>query len=268
MCGICGKLELRDNTPPVSADTLRRMLDSIEHRGPDDKGIYRSARVGLGHRRLKIIDLTTGNQPLCNEDGTIWIVYNGEVYNFKELSSYLVQKGHRFKSTSDTEVIVHLYEEFGEECVKQLRGMFSFALWDDKQKTLLLARDRVGIKPMYYYQTSESLLFASEIKAILADPSVQCEIDPPQLDCFLTYFCVPGQQTLFKNVRKLEPGHYMTVKNGQVNVTQYWDLSFNKRIRKFAEAVEELEHLLSQTVRDHMISDVPLGVLLSGGLDS
>ena len=252
----------------MSAGTLRRMLDSIEHRGPDNEGIYRSGRVGLGHRRLKIIDLTTGNQPLCNEDGTIWIIYNGEVYNFKELSSYLIQKGHRFKSTSDTEVIVHLYEEFGEECVKQLRGMFSFALWDDKQKILLLARDRVGIKPMYYYQTSDSLLFASEIKAILADPSVEHEIDRTQLDRFLTYFCVPGEQTLFKNVRKLEPGHYMTVKNGKVKVTQYWDLAFNKTIKKFPEAVEELEHLLSRTVRDHMISDVPVGVLLSGGVDS
>lgn len=268
MCGICGKLELRDGAPPVSVETLRRMLASIAHRGPDDEGIYRSGPVGLGHRRLKIIDLTTGKQPLCNEDGTVWIIYNGEVYNFKELRSNLLQKGHRFKSTSDTEVIVHLYEEFGEECVKQLRGMFSFALWDDNQKALLLARDRVGIKPMYYCQTPGSVLFASEIKAILADPSVQGEIDPTLLDRFLTYFCVPGEQTLFKNVRKLEPGHYMTVKNGNVKVTQYWDLTFNRTTRKFTDAVEELEHLLSRTVRDHMISDVPLGVLLSGGVDS
>lgn len=244
------------------------MLAAINHRGPDDEGIYRSGEVGLGHRRLKIIDLTTGKQPLCNEDGTVWIIYNGEVYNYKELRSYLLQKGHQFKSSSDTEVIVHLYEEFGEECVKQLRGMFSFALWDDKRKTLLLARDRVGIKPMYYHLTSKNLLFASEIKAILTDPSVQSEIDPNQLDRFLTYFYVPGEQTLFKNVRKLEPGHYMTVKNGEVKVTQYWDLTFNKTARKFSEAVEELEQLLSRTVRDHMISDVPLGVLLSGGVDS
>ena len=268
MCGICGKLELRDSSSPVAMGVLRRMLDSIKHRGPDDEGLYRSGSVGLGHRRLKIIDLTTGKQPLCNEDGTVWIIYNGEVYNYKELRSYLIQKGHRFKSASDTEVIVHLYEELGEECVKQLRGMFSFALWDDNQKVLLLARDRVGIKPMYYYQTSEILLFASEIKAVLADPSVQGEMDPAVLDRFLTYFYVPGEQTLFKNVRKLQPGHYMTVKNGEVKVTQYWDLTFNKTGSKFTEAVEELEHLLSRTVRDHMISDVPVGVLLSGGVDS
>ena len=193
MCGICGKIEFRDSAPPVGLEALRRMLDSIEHRGPDDQGIYRSGAVGLGHRRLKIIDLKTGKQPLCNEDGTVWIVYNGEVYNYKELSSYLVQKGHRFKSTSDTEVIVHLYEEFGAECVTRLRGMFSFALWDDNEKTLLLARDRVGIKPLYYYHTSESLLFASEVKAILTDPSVPGEVDPAALDRFLTYFYVPGE---------------------------------------------------------------------------
>ena len=252
----------------MGVETLRRMLNTIGHRGPDAEGMYRSGRVGLGHKRLKIIDLTTGKQPLSNEDGTVWVTYNGEVYNYKELTEYLVKKGHQFKTSSDTEVIVHLYEEFGEDCVKQLRGMFSFALWDDRKKILLLARDRVGIKPLYYCQTQESLLFASEIKAILTDPSVQAEIDPALLDSFLTYFYVPGPQTLFKNIRKLEPGHYMTVKNGQVKVTQYWELSFDKVSKKFGEAEEELEHLLSQTVRDHMISDVPVGVLLSGGVDS
>jgi asparagine synthase (glutamine-hydrolysing) len=153
MCGICGRLEMSDSAAPVRSDALRPMLDSIAHRGPDDEGVYRSGPVLLGHRRLKIIDLTTGKQPLCNEDGTVWIVYNGEVYNYKELTLELVKKGHRFKSVSDTEVIVHLYEEYGPECVKQLRGMFSFALWDDNKKILLLARDRVGIKPLYYYQT-------------------------------------------------------------------------------------------------------------------
>jgi asparagine synthase (glutamine-hydrolysing) len=268
MCGICGKLELRDNRRSVSVETLKAMLDSIDHRGPDDEGMYRSGPVGLGHRRLKIIDLTTGKQPLCNEDGTIWIIYNGEVYNYQELTSFLIKKGHQFKSTSDTEVIVHLYEELGERCVEQLRGMFSFALWDDRRQILLLARDRVGIKPMYYCQTSEALLFASEIKAILTDPDVQGEMDPTALDRFLTYFYVPGDLTLFKNIRKLEPGHYMTVKNGEVRIKRYWDLTFSKTAGSFEDSVEELEHLLSRTVRDHMISDVPLGVLLSGGVDS
>lgn len=268
MCGICGKLELGDDAPPVSVLTLRRMLDPISHRGPDDEGMYRSGPIGLGHKRLKIIDLTTGRQPICNEDETVWIVYNGEVYNYKELRHYLVQKGHKFKTATDTEVIVHLYEEFGDDCVKQLRGMFSFALWDDKRKTLLLARDRVGIKPLYYCQTGQSLLFASEIKAILADPSVHAEAEPALIDRFLTYFYIPGEQTLFKNIRKLMPGHYLTVKSGQVKITQYWNLTFNKVSKGFDESVEELEHLLSRTVRDHMISDVPVGVLLSGGVDS
>lgn len=268
MCGICGKLELRNGAPPVSEELLRGMLDSISHRGPDDEGMYRSGPVGLGHKRLKIIDLTTGKQPMCNEDGTVWVIYNGEVYNYKELTSNLIKKGHTFKSASDTEVIVHLYEEFGEDCVKQLRGMFSFALWDNNKKTLLIARDRVGIKPLYYCQTAQSLLFASEVKAILTDPSVQAEIDPALLDRFVTYFYMPGGQTLFKNIQKLEPGHYMTVRNGQVKVTKYWDLTFNHIGRSFDQAVEELEDLLARTVRDHMISDVPVGVLLSGGVDS
>jgi asparagine synthase (glutamine-hydrolysing) len=268
MCGICGKLELRDGARPVGVETLRRMLDSISHRGPDAEGMYRSGPVGLGHKRLKIIDLTTGQQPLCNEDGTVWIIYNGEVYNYKELTTDLVSRGHQFKTASDTEVIVHLYEEFGEGCVTKLRGMFSFALWDDNKKILLLARDRVGIKPLYYCQTAESLLFGSEIKAILTDPSVQAEIDPALLDSFLTYFYVPGPQTLFKNIHRLEPGHYLTARNGQLKITQYWDLKFDKVSRSFGEAEEELEHLLSRTVRDHMISDVPVGVLLSGGVDS
>lgn len=268
MCGICGKIQLNSGAPPVGLDLLHRMLQSIEHRGPDDQGIYRSGPVGLGHRRLKIIDLTTGKQPLSNEDGTVWVIYNGEVYNYKELTSYLIKKGHRFKSASDTEVIVHLYEEFGADCVKHLRGMFSFALWDNNEQTLLLARDRVGIKPMYYCQTNDSLLFASEIKAILADSTICREIDPAILDRFLTYFYVPGEQTLFKNIQKLEPGHYLTVKSGQIKVTQYWDLTFEKSAVTFPDAVEQLEDLLSRTVRDHLISDVPLGVLLSGGVDS
>lgn len=268
MCGICGKLQLRNNAPPVALEALHRMLGPIEHRGPDDSGVYRSGEVGLGHRRLKIIDLNTGRQPLCNEDETVWIIYNGEVYNFVELRSDLIKKGHQFKSASDTEVIVHLYEEYGPECVKHLRGMFSFALWDDNTKTLLLARDRVGIKPLYYCQTPGALLFASEVKAILAEGSIAAEIDPASLHCFLTYFYVPGDRTLFKQIRKLEPGHYMVVRNGRVTIKQYWDLIFNKVTVSFEDTVAQLDQLLSRTVRDHMISDVPVGVLLSGGVDS
>lgn len=266
MCAICGKVDFRG--APVGVETLRRMLNAVHHRGPDDEGLYCSGSVGLAHKRLKIIDLATGKQPISNEDGTIWVIYNGEIYNYKQLTTYLVQKGHRFTTATDTEVIVHLYEELGEKCVTHLQGMFSFALWDEKNQTLLLARDRVGIKPLYYCRTRRSLLFASEIKAILTDPSVEAEIEPALLDRFLTYFYLPGNQTLFKNIGKLEPGHYMTAKNGLVSVRQYWNLSFDKRARSFDDAVEELEQLLSETVRDHMISDVPVGVLLSGGVDS
>jgi asparagine synthase (glutamine-hydrolysing) len=268
MCGICGKLELTGGPTPIDRESLGAMLTSIHHRGPDDVGMHFSGPVALGHKRLKIIDLTTGKQPLSNEDGTVWVVFNGEIYNYKELRADLTARGHRFRTKTDTEVIVHLYEELGDSFLKSLRGMFSFALWDDGKKMLLLARDRVGIKPLYFYHTGQTFLFASEIKAILADPRVQAEIEPALLDSFLTYFYTPGGHTLFKNIQKLEPGHYLTIKKGELKITQYWDLNFNKLARSFDEAEEELKGLLAQTVRDHMISDVPVGVLLSGGVDS
>ena len=268
MCGICGKLNLGSDSPPVIEANLRSMLNSIGHRGPDEDGIYRSGPVGLGHRRLKIIDLHSGQQPMSNEDNSIWVIYNGEVYNYRELRAGLIQKGHKFKTASDTETIVHLYEEFGAQCVQHLRGMFSFALWDTKKKELLLARDRVGIKPLYYRQTEESLIFASEIKAILTDPSVVAEVEPNHIDRFLTYFYMPGEETLFKGIHKLPPGCYLTAKNGKVSIREYWDLSFAKAPIAFDQAVESLEERLSRTVADHMISDVPVGVLLSGGVDS
>jgi asparagine synthase (glutamine-hydrolysing) len=200
----------------------------------------------------------------------VWVVFNGEIYNFKQLRSVLQGKGHRFSSSSDTEVIVHLYEEYGEHCVSKLQGMFSFALWDEKNRSLLLARDRVGIKPLYYHVSSDGLLFGSEIKAILADPDVVSEPDLPALDHFLSISYLPGEETLFKNVRKLKPGHYMTARDGVVKATQYWDLSFSesRADQPVEDTIEELRTLLSQTVRDHLISDVPVGILLSGGVDS
>jgi asparagine synthase (glutamine-hydrolysing) len=269
MCGICGKLNF-DLQQPVSPDLIRAMMGSIRHRGPDDEGLYISSGVGLGHRRLSIIDLNTGRQPISNEDSAIWIVFNGEIYNYKELRSQLLVKGHKFRTATDTEVIVHLYEEFGTEAIQKLRGMFSFALWDSKQHMLLLARDRVGIKPLYYNLTQKSLIFGSEVKALLADPSVAAEADPEALDRFLMYRYVPGEETLFKGIRKLEPGHYMTVKDGKSAIRQYWDLSFGEPSdSKSSENLEgELSELLAQTVQDHMIADVPVGVLLSGGVDS
>jgi len=269
MCGICGKLNF-DRHEPVSSALLGKMMDLIRHRGPDGVGEYRSGPIGLGHRRLSIIDLNTGDQPMCNEDGTVWIVYNGEVYNFPELRTDLQARGHKFKSTTDTEVIIHLYEEIGEDCVSKLRGMFAFALWDERNQFLLLARDRVGIKPLYYANTGKALLFASEMKSLLADKSVARDINLKAIDRFITYYYLPGNETLFESIYKLDPGHYLTVKNGQVTIKDYWDLHFEISLRwtNFHVAVEALQQLLRQTVKDHMISDVPVGVLLSGGVDS
>ena len=194
MCGICGKLNFERNNR-VNPALIRDMLDTIRHRGPDDAGTYHGSQVGLGHRRLSIIDLNTGHQPLSNEDGNVWIVFNGEIYNYQELRVFLLGKGHIFKTQTDTEVIIHLYEELGPQCVEKLRGMFAFAIWDENAKTLFLARDRVGIKPLYYWQNGRSLVFASEIKAILADPAVEAAIAPEVIDRFLTFFYVPGEET-------------------------------------------------------------------------
>jgi asparagine synthase (glutamine-hydrolysing) len=269
MCGICGKLNF-DRTAAVDPDLLGRMLATILHRGPDDEGTYFSGPVALGFRRLSIIDLSRGHQPLSNEDGSVWVIFNGEIYNYRELRKRLIDRGHVFKTQTDTEVLVHLYEEHGENLVQELRGMFAFALWDDRAKRLLLARDRVGIKPLYYCLTDSSVLFSSEIKAILADPEVRRDLNFNVIDRFLSFFYVPGEETLLKSVLKLLPGHYMTIQGGKVNVRQYWDLRFPDQPEKrdFQEAEQELLSLLDETVRLHMISDVPVGFLLSGGVDS
>lgn len=244
------------------------MADTIHHRGPDDEGYYVSGPVGFGFRRLSIIDLNTGHQPISNEDGTIWIVFNGEIYNYKELREELQAKGHIFKTQTDTEVIVHLFEEFGESCVERLRGMFAFAIWDERQRVLFMARDRVGIKPLYYWLTDKCLVFGSEIKAILADPEVKPHILPQMIDRFLTYYYLPGEETLFSNIRKLAPGSYAVVKDGKVRIKEYWDLEFAPREQSIKEAEERLVEFLEEAVRSHMVSDVPVGFLLSGGVDS
>jgi asparagine synthase (glutamine-hydrolysing) len=269
MCGICGKLNF-DRNAEVEPALIRAMLGTIRHRGPDDEGVYLAGQVGLGHRRLSIIDLSSGHQPLSNENGTIWIVFNGEIYNYRDLRNFLLSKGHVFKTQTDTEVIVHLYEELGAQCLEKLRGMFAFAIWDENKKTLFLARDRVGIKPLYYCLTKNSLLFASEIKAILADPAVDREIAPEIIDRFLTFLYVPGEETLLKGICKLAPGHYLLLKNGRPEIRQYWDLQFSKpeRIPSLKDAEGQLLSLLAETVEQHMIADVPVGVLLSGGVDS
>lgn len=269
MCGICGKLYF-DAQRPVEGHDLIRMMEVINHRGPDDEGVYLSGPVGFGHKRLSIIDLSTGKQPISNENGTVWIVYNGEIYNYQGLREELVRKGHSFASQSDTEVIVHLYEEYGPDCVSKLRGMFAFAIWDENHRTLFLARDRVGIKPLYYWIGPDRLLFGSEIKAILQDPSVPREVDSRIIDRFLTYYYTPGTETLLKGILKLPPGSTLTWKDGQCRVDQYWDLHYSSGSRNYGlqQAKGDLLELLKETVRLHMISDVPVGFLLSGGVDS
>jgi asparagine synthase (glutamine-hydrolysing) len=269
MCGIAGKFSL-DGERPISPQLIQGMIDVISHRGPDGEGKYVSGPVGLGHRRLSIIDLSTGAQPLSNEDRSVWITFNGEIYNYRELRTRLLAQGHVFRTQSDTETIVHLWEQHGVDCVQHLRGMFAFAIWDANRRALFIARDRVGIKPLYYCQTATALLFASEIKALLVDPEVSRDVSPEAIDRFLTYLYLPGPGTLFKNVNKLEPGHYLLATSDGVTQRQYWDLKFepDPRWRSLDKASEALGALLGETVRDHMISDVPVGFLASGGVDS
>jgi asparagine synthase (glutamine-hydrolysing) len=269
MCGIAGKLVF-DPAAKITRAGIQAMLRPIAHRGPDAQGIYLDGNVGLGHVRLSIIDLNTGAQPMTNEDETVWIVFNGEIYNFAALRERLQAKGHIFRSQSDTEVIIHAYEEFGPDCVKELRGMFAFAIWDKKRRRLFVARDRVGIKPLYFCETAKAFHFASELKAIIADATVPREINLPGIRRFLAFNYLPGTETLFKNIHKLPPGHYLTVEQDRVTQQPYWDLRFTRQRwqMSFDEATEELHGLLASTVRDHMIADVPVGILSSGGVDS
>ena len=269
MCGIAGKLVF-DSSARVSRGDILRMIAPIAHRGPDGRGVHLDGNIGLGHVRLSIIDLNTGAQPMSNEDETVWIVFNGEIYNFAALREQLQAKGHIFRSHSDTEVILHAYEEFGTDCVNELRGMFAFAIWDSKQRRLFVARDRIGIKPLYFCTTGQEFYFASELKAILTDPAVSREINLPAIRQFLSFHYLPGTETLFKNIHKLPPGHSLMVESGRVTQQRYWDLRFTRQRWQmpFAEATEELHGLLAATVRDHMIADVPVGILSSGGVDS
>jgi asparagine synthase (glutamine-hydrolysing) len=269
MCGICGKLQF-DDEKIVRRELVERMMTTLSHRGPDGRGVHCSGPVGLGHTRLAIIDVGGGAQPISNEDATVWLVYNGELYNFVELRDELIGKGHRFKTHSDTEVIVHAYEEYGVECLSRLRGMFAFAIWDERRRSLFVARDRVGIKPLFYTNTGKALVFASEIKALLADPDVDVSIDAQSIDKFLTHFCLPGAETLWKGIFKLEPGTYLMAQNGKVSQQRYWDLHFNSSVKwkSLEDAAEATYEIVKKTVREHMISDVPVGFLLSGGVDS
>src|SRR5712671_4790263 len=269
MCGIAGIVgATRENN--ITEGLVREMCDQIVHRGPDDEGIFVEDGAGLGMRRLSIIDLSGGHQPVFNEDRTAWIVYNGEIYNFPELRSELEGRGHRFYTKTDTEVIIHLYEEMGADCVKKLRGMFGLAIYDKAARKLVLARDRLGKKPLHYAQLGDKLYFASEIKSILAVAPELAEVNAQGLLEYLNYGYVPDPITIFTGIHKLPAGHLLEFADGKINIRQYWDLpQYGTHSPKSEEeCLEELEHRLFEATRIRLISDVPLGAFLSGGADS
>jgi asparagine synthase (glutamine-hydrolysing) len=268
LCGIAGILSL--DGKPVRREELRWMCDAIAHRGPDDEGYYCRPDIGLGMRRLSIIDLSTGHQPVCNEDGSVWVVFNGEIYNFRDLRGELEQRGHRFCTATDTETIVHCYEEYGLRCLEKMRGMFTFALWDERRKQLLLARDRLGIKPLYYAEIGGRLLFASELKSLLQLPEVERDLNWHAVGHLLSFLHTPSTESIIQNVRKLEPATILVGSPGRPGRTeQYWNLEFRpERGKKEDYFVEGVRGLLEESVRSHLVSDVPLGAFLSGGIDS
>lgn len=271
MCGISGKIYF-DTKKKIELLELKKMTDAIIHRGPDDEGHYINGNVGLGFRRLSIIDLKTGHQPLSNSDSSIWITFNGEIYNFKELKSDLEKKGYRFKTNTDTEVIVSLYEEYGENCLSYLRGMFAFVIWDNRKKQLFGARDRFGIKPFYYYIDQCQFVWGSEIKAITASYEIKKEIDICALDSYFAYGYIAGNRSIYNSIRKLEPAHYFILKpfeSNSVKFHKYWDVAFEPDYSKTeAQWVDKIVNTLSESVKMRLISDVPLGAFLSGGIDS
>ncbi|NQT18595.1 MAG: asparagine synthase (glutamine-hydrolyzing), partial [Planctomycetes bacterium] len=270
MCGICGKLNLDIDRPPVTRSAVREMCTPIVHRGPDDEGIYADGIAGIGIRRLSIIDLKTGGQPIHNEDHTIWTVVNGELYNFKEIRRDLESRGHRFYTNSDVEVVPHLYEEYGDDFPSHINGMFGIALWDSRSRKLMLVRDRIGIKPMHYAVESGTLLFGSELKSMLA-AGMRRDISPPALSDYLSYNYIPAPNTIFRAARKLEPGQILVAHNATVSLKHYWDLPARADadgLRSEAEYCELIRETLKDSIRRRLMSDVPLGVFLSGGVDS
>ncbi|MFH1776950.1 MAG: asparagine synthase (glutamine-hydrolyzing) [Candidatus Omnitrophota bacterium] len=271
MCGICGIVNFDGR--PVDKIMLQRMTNTLIHRGPDEEGYFydQSNRIscGLGHRRLSIIDLNTGRQPIHNEDQTIWIVFNGEIYNFQELKINLLKQGHRFYTKTDTEVIIHLYEEYGTKLLKFLRGMFAFAIWDKKQPRLFLARDRLGKKPLNYYLDDKRIIFASEIKAISAADNVERRVDVEAMHYYLTYQYVPAPYTMFEGIKKILPAHYLLWDKNNLTIQRYWQVDFTHKQRSNKDRIgEELLNNLKEATKLRLISDVPLGVFLSGGMDS
>jgi asparagine synthase (glutamine-hydrolysing) len=273
MCGIAGFAESSAVGAPFRADTasdlIQRMCGVIRHRGPDDQGVLVDPGIAIGMRRLSIIDLSTGHQPIHNEDRTVWTVFNGEIYNFRELRNELTRAGHRFYTASDTEVIVHAYEEWGTDSVRRLRGMFGLAIWDSRSRTLLIARDRVGIKPLHYAELNGRLFFGSEIKSLLLAPGMPRDFDLHALDHYLSFLYTPRDGSIFKSIRKLPPGHLLVWRDGNVARRQYWQLPSDEPYAGTeADAGRELQAVLTDAVRSHLVSDVPLGAFLSGGIDS
>jgi asparagine synthase (glutamine-hydrolysing) len=274
MCGIVGVLNT-EGGETVAEHDIRQMLAMVRHRGPDQFGIYLDGPVGLGSARLSIIDLCCGQQPICNEDGNLWIVFNGEIFNYVELRPELERKGHRFSTSSDTEVLLHLYEEYGPQCLEKLNGQFAFAVWDSRKRALFLARDRLGVRPLFYTSTAGGLIFGSEIKAILASGRISAEIDPAVLDEIFTYWSPLSPRTVFRGIVELPPGHYLLAQDGKIELKRYWAPSFpdldsqSKRSGlNVEEYEEELSALLIDAAKVRLRADVPVGAYLSGGLDS
>src|SRR5499427_5985372 len=267
MCGITGIV--RSDGAQVDRDLLARMNEAIRHRGPDEDGFYFDDGVGLAMRRLAIIDLKSGQQPIHNADGKAWIVFNGEIYNYRELRKQLEALGHRFYTDSDTEAIVHAYDEWGTDCPKYLRGMFALAIWDEREKSLFLARDRVGKKPLLYAEVNGQLVFGSEFMALLQHPDVSRDVNYEAIHHYLSFICVPSPLTAFQSISKLPPGHSLLWKNGKIKLERYWQIDFSNKISiDEEEAGERVVELLREAVRVRLMSEVPLGAFLSGGIDS
>jgi asparagine synthase (glutamine-hydrolysing) len=275
MCGIAGIVNFMD-ARPVTQDAIRRMLSMIRHRGPDQFGVYLDGAAGLGSARLSVLDVCGGQQPISNETGTLWIVYNGELFNYLDLRQELIQAGHQFQTNTDTEVVLHLFEEHGPDCLNRMNGQWAFAIWDSARRNLFLARDRTGIRPLFYTQAQGAFIFGSEIKALLADSRVEAAIDPAALDQVFTYWSTLTPRTCFKNILEVPPGCYLQSENGRVNVTRYWQLkypttresSYGPGARTADACVEEFRELLIDATRIRLRADVPVGAYLSGGLDS
>ena len=270
MCGICGKVNL-NYARPIAPGEIEAMRDTMVSRGPDAGGLHVDRHAGLGHRRLSIIDLEASVQPMPNEDRSVWIVFNGEIYNFHELRQDLIARGHRFRTAGDTETIVHAYEEYGTDCVNRLRGMFTFAIWDARTDTLMLARDRVGVKPLYYTLNDQAFLFGSELKSLVADEHFRAtrQIDEEAVHSYLSFLSVPDPISIYRGVRKLPAGHILTLQHGRITLHRYWNVSFEAQEGISSEEWEaRVLDALQEAVKIRLVADVPLGAFLSGGVDS